>query len=526
MANQPTKPSLKEKLAEAKNKRVAITKEAKTRVASAWTIAKTMLPTAPDDVKKAFAASLLNNSTKVLKAALRQTAINAHYTKLAETFKEVHKVELNDLLEDPSVLTKEKKAVEGELKSDSKSASKKIADDRKECGPQEGVYDDGLGGRKGFGNDFDASKANERPDAGEKPGQTQNLSDGESPDAKSAAAKSATTKAKKATCDGKNCKGCDECKGIKAASNKKADGEEGEDSVEVPNEEDNLGETPAELPPPVEGDPEVEAADILTDEKKGLLEEKITEAEDAIQSIQKTIFKEKEEDRPDLEGLEGLEGEEEDLGDAEALEDEGEALEDEGEALEDEDLEGEDLEGDELDLDKIFDRDKMDEKAASLANEGDKIGGEEDSFFAPSAAESLEASLDDDGMADMQSMFSMQGADGDPLASLIAGLKTAEEVAGMNVVESFRDSAEHFKQDEATSDDRTNKSDHDGDLWTEAMEDIKPEEQGAKRTPQDSVNELQRPKAAVLKKIRTAAGSDKAPKPFDVGIALFGTDEN
>ena len=54
MANTNTKPSLKEKLAEVKNKREAITKEAKTRVASAWTIAKTMLPTAPDEIKKAF----------------------------------------------------------------------------------------------------------------------------------------------------------------------------------------------------------------------------------------------------------------------------------------------------------------------------------------------------------------------------------------------------------------------------------------------------------------------------------------
>jgi hypothetical protein len=52
MANTNPKPSIKEKLAEVKNKREAISKEAKTRVASAWTIAKTMLPTAPADVQK------------------------------------------------------------------------------------------------------------------------------------------------------------------------------------------------------------------------------------------------------------------------------------------------------------------------------------------------------------------------------------------------------------------------------------------------------------------------------------------
>src|ERR1017187_8533363 len=163
MANQPTKPSLKEKLAEVKNKREAISKEAKTRVASAWTIAKTMLPTAPADVQKTFAASLLTNTTKALKVALRQTAVNAHYTKIAETFKEVHKVELNDLLEDPSILKAEKKSVESELKGDAKAAGSKKADDRKESGPQPDKHDDGRKGSEP--KEIDASKAGERPDA-------------------------------------------------------------------------------------------------------------------------------------------------------------------------------------------------------------------------------------------------------------------------------------------------------------------------------------------------------------------------
>ena len=59
MANEtPTKPSLKEKLAEVKTKREAIKKEAQMRIAAAWTIAKTMLPTAPaEKCQKAFAAS-------------------------------------------------------------------------------------------------------------------------------------------------------------------------------------------------------------------------------------------------------------------------------------------------------------------------------------------------------------------------------------------------------------------------------------------------------------------------------------
>jgi hypothetical protein len=503
MANQPTKqPSLKEKLAEAKNKREAITKEAKTRVASAWTIAKTMLPGAPADVQKAFAASLLtNNTTKALKAALRQTAINAHYTKLAETFKEVHKVELNDLLEDPSILKAEKKSVEGELKGDAKAAAAKVADDRKESGPQPDKYDDGRHGSEP--KEIDASKAAERPDAGEKPGQTQNLSDG----------KNASVK-----CDGKNCKGCAECKKAekKDASAKKADfpPAEGEAPVEAPPAEapveapveEPLGEEPpAELPPPVEGDQEAEATEILTDEKKQVLEEKIDEAQAAIKAIESEILEEGEEELD----LAKLEGEEQGLEGLEGLD------EVEGEVPE------------ELDFSKVFDEGDMEEKAASLANEGDeKQAGEEDDFFAPSAASSLEASLDDDGMADMHSMFSMQGADGDPLAALIAGLKTAEQVAGIDVIESYSEAAEHFKQDEVSGEDRNNESDHKDDLWAETIENITPEEQGAKRVPQDSTNQLEKPKAAVLKKIRTAAGSDKAPKPFDVGTALFGSDED
>jgi len=517
MANQPTKPtsSLKEKLAEAKNKREAITKEAKTRVASAWTIAKTMLPTAPDAVKKAFAASLLTNSTQVLTAALRQTAINAHNTKLAETFKEVHKVELNDLLEDPSVLNAEKKSVESELKGDAKSAGK-VADDRKESGPQPDKYDDGR--HNSEPKQIDASKAGDRPDAGEKPGQTQNLSDGKNAGAKKA-------------CVGKDCTGCTnkDCKGKKAGV-KKAEfppAEGGAPAPEAPAEapvddapvedEAPVEESPMGELPPVEDNPEAEATEILTDEKKQVLEEKIDEAQQAIHAIEEELNVERDEEldlakldgsESGFEGLEDLEGEEEGL--------EG-GLEGDGDEHEHE-----------LDFAKVFDEGDMEEKAASLANEGDeKQAGEEDDFFTPSAASSLEASLDDDGMADMHSMFSMQGADGDPLASLIAGFKTAEQVAGMDVVESFSEAAEHFKQDEAASDDRDTESDHSDTLWAETIKDITPETQGAKRTPQDSTNKLEKPKAAVLKKIKTTTASDnKQPSRFDIGEALFGRDED
>ena len=67
MANPtPAKASVQEKLAEVKSKREAIKREAQQRVAAAWTIAKTMLPTAPAEIQKAAAANLLQNPTKVL----------------------------------------------------------------------------------------------------------------------------------------------------------------------------------------------------------------------------------------------------------------------------------------------------------------------------------------------------------------------------------------------------------------------------------------------------------------------------
>src|SRR5271167_898434 len=131
MASTTTaKASVQEKLAEVKSKREAIKREAQQRVAAAWTIAKTMLPTAPAEVQKSAASSLLQNSTKILNAMLRQTAKNAHYSKLAETFKSVHKTELNDALEDPSVLSSLKKEVASELSGDAKNATAKKADDR------------------------------------------------------------------------------------------------------------------------------------------------------------------------------------------------------------------------------------------------------------------------------------------------------------------------------------------------------------------------------------------------------------
>src|SRR5271163_559984 len=261
---QPTPASasgVKEKLAEVKSKREAIKKEAQQRVAAAWTIAKTMLPSAPAEVQKAAAQNLLQNPTKVLNAMLRQTAKNAHYTKQAESFAAVHKTDIvafatkqaesfssvhkkeqNDLLEEPSVLASEKKSVESELKGEPKSAKTKKADDRKDAGPQTAVFDDGrcYPSKDTTPAEMHADSAKSQTEADHRPMDTINKSEGDK--AGKEASKKADFGDKKAppfgkkddegkkdekdasakTACGADCKGCPECE--KKAAEKCADG--------------------------------------------------------------------------------------------------------------------------------------------------------------------------------------------------------------------------------------------------------------------------------------------------------------
>jgi hypothetical protein len=108
-------------------------KSAQQKVAAAWTIAKTMLPGAPAEAQEKLASSLMTAGTRILTAALKQTAISANYTKLAEKLEDVHKISLNDLMEDESLLSKLDKEVAKELKTEDPSkvakAKKKKADD-------------------------------------------------------------------------------------------------------------------------------------------------------------------------------------------------------------------------------------------------------------------------------------------------------------------------------------------------------------------------------------------------------------
>ena len=145
--------SLKQRLASLNEAKQSAHKEARVRVAAAWTLAKSLLPTAPNEIQFKMATALLGNSTKALTAALKQTAINAHYTKIAEKFEQVHKVELNEFLEDESFLKKMQNEVKSELKGEAKSAKSKKADACK-CGTE---------GCEGCEKEASAKTADENP---------------------------------------------------------------------------------------------------------------------------------------------------------------------------------------------------------------------------------------------------------------------------------------------------------------------------------------------------------------------------
>ena len=522
----PAKASqVKEKLAEVKSKRDSIKKEAQQRVAAAWTIAKTMLPSAPAEVQKSAASNLLSNSTKVLNAMLRQTAKNAHYTKIAE---EVHKKEMNDLMAPSSELTTEQHAVTSELKGEAKNAGK-TADDRKDAGPQDETYNDGRGcggGKHSEPKEMDAGSSSSQTEAEHRPDNTINKSDGDKKASKSAAAeackcegdcKCSAKKEKEASekhaghksdCD---CNFCENKGGkkdeAKADDKKEAAAKTADDMpmmdaptdappMEAAPEEAPMDAAPEEAPidTPVEDVPEGgdTPGEVLSDEKKMVVEEKIEEAQEAIKSLEQEILQEGEE---------------------------------------------------ELDLSQVFNEDgtateEMEEKVSALANESEEhTAGNGEEYFAPSAAESMEAGLDEPQMASMEDFFSLRGSDSDPLRALIAGeIRTAADVAGMDVIPtSTGELANAMESDSAKGETRDNESDHDGDLFAEAIENEKPEDGGFKRVKQDETNEMQAPKAAaktattapakskVISKLKPVVASET--KQIDIASALFGSDE-
>ena len=98
----------------------------------------------------------------------------------------------------------------------------KKADDRKDAGPQTPTYNDGRGHGGGTASEpkeVDAGKAAERPGAGERPGDTVNLSEGKSSEAGGEGAPKAAAGKAAARCP--NCKGgkmCAKCAAKAAAS--------------------------------------------------------------------------------------------------------------------------------------------------------------------------------------------------------------------------------------------------------------------------------------------------------------------
>jgi hypothetical protein len=167
----------------------------------------------------------------------------------------------------------------------------------------------------------------------------------------------------------------------------------------------------------------------------------------------------------------------------------------------------------------------MDEKVSSLANENE---GQGDDFFGPSSSESMEASMDDDGTNSMHDFFSLKGSNSDPLARLMAiDVHTAAEIAGLDILDPG-EAAKHFETTTSKGDDRDSDSDHDGDLFAEAIENVEPEDGGFKRDKQDETNELQEPKKAgqkptVIRKLHPVIASEK--RPFDLAGALLGNED-
>jgi len=560
-AQNPNRTSLAGRVA-AEKRTAAETRQLKMRVASAYTLAKTMLPTGSAEQHVKVAKTLLALSTPVLGAMLRTAAVNAHFTRVAEEFKNVHKVDMNDLLEDPSLLNKEKKAVESELKGDPKNASAKVADDRADCGPQPSTYDEG---KRTEPAGMDASDVHEPEQKIWTEG-----GEGKVPVGKEAG--------KKKAC-GDECKGCDGCK--KEASEKKAadavdplNGDGCNDDPDCKRDHEHKKEaakkkeTPVERlrrelkealeeekkekgkkkdaaaktaeegeeapPPPPDADADaagdVESAEgdaeAAADEHEGEAAEAGAEGEadaeagdtEGAEDAEDEVFDEEEatlqdaiEDvKDDIDTL--TDAIEEELGDADEInlaeEAEGDGAFDE--ALADGAAEGGLAEGgegavdvpEELNIENIFSDDNFADKVSALNDE-------EDGYFDPSDASELEGILDqEEAIGSPADMFIVEDTEDDPLARIFASEKTAG--SGDGIVE-WGEMQGHFESDHG-NDTRDNDSDHEDDILTEVAKKLKPEPDGQTRDKQDATNDLKEPKQAGAKKVRRVAGK-KAAKP-------------
>lgn len=572
MANEivaKKQPNLQQRIAERQAKRVEVGKEAQVRVAAAWTIAKTMLPTAPSAIQKKFAITLLGASTKVLKAALRQTAVNAHYTKIAETLKEVHKIEMNALMEDPSILSKNRNEIKSELKGDSKAANAKTADDREAAGPQKGKYDEGD--RKSPDR-MDADHAAERKEdtVDKTEGKDTKTLDAvqdsarEEVTGKAAAAKNADApgmapkpvsspapaalpakpavsstpaaaapnpiadskaeiRASAKTAHGKDCD-CAECKKMHAKESNF--GESGKHNEKLEQTRTDGAAEGGKAPMPTAPSSEKPRYSMASKAKTaqpipGEGMETTAPAGD-MGGSEPAAGPGPEAEAPaealaQDDTLESLkEHVEEAQQDVQQLEQELGAEKNEeldltglGEAT----LGEEPMESD-MDMQDIFSPENMESHASNLANEHHESS--DDDFFGPSASSDLEASLDEAQLASFDDMFSHE-ASSDPLAGLF-GKEANVGIDGHDVVPSNTGEAAKKFQAEHGKEDRDAATDHDEDILSLLVEGLHEEDNDQVRVKQDATPDLETPdkkaaaaKKPVLKHIKASAGTP-APK--------------
>jgi hypothetical protein len=518
----------------------------KQRVASAWTLAKTMLPTAPAPQQLKVAQNLLLNTTPVLTGMLRQAAVNAHFTHVAEEYKVSTGRDLNDDLPELTELTKAKSEVTSELKGEAKNASAKVADDTKECGEQPATYDEG---KRTEPADMDGDGAADRP--------------------KQDASKEAAAKVKaKTACSGKDCKGCAFCKKDDKKKDEKKDKKEASASktaaVAVKTAEEEAAPEPEDTPAPEEGAGEGAVADDTAslEGKEEKHEEGADEAaaegkEDAVagddlgtEGKEDEVFDEEkatlqdaiDDVQKDVEVLqttiEAEIGDADDINLTEEAVDDGAfdaAIEDGGEPGVLDGLDGMEVppedpnapEGEELNIEGIFSDDNIADKVSALKDEGDEIlAGFEDFFdkgdgsLEPSAAADMEGLLDqEEGLRkplDLHSpadYFAMGegNEDNDPMHGLFASAKTAAE-GGEILKPGTLDS--HFETSLA-GDDRNDDTDHEGDIFSDVLRSLKPEPDGQTRVKQDSEPELKTPEAKAAAKKAAGKTFPKLATHFD-----------
>jgi hypothetical protein len=483
---------------------------ARQKTACAWTIAKTMLPGAPYAEQVKFASTLMTNTLPALKVAMHQTAVNAHYTRIAEKIETRLKCDLNDLLENPSILTKEEKAVESEFKGEPKDASAKKADDRKDAGPLPAEYPEP---KRDEPTELDGSNAGKgRPDS---------WTDG--PGSKEAGNKKACEEGCKGDC------GHDHSK---EATKTAAEGDVDEaiaaaDDAADAGEDAAAAETDAAA---VEGDVVPEGAPVdgevpaAGEGEAEPFDEELANLEDAVDDV-----------KSDIETLEDAVSEfsndSDDItfGGQDMLGDEGEGDVDgdvdmSGDFFGAEGGEGEEG-GEELNLEDIFDEGAMADKVSAL-NDEDVITIEEndgDDFFAPSDAADLESVLEqEEGLTSPADMFNLEGVDNDPMASIFASKQASDE--GILEPGELED---HFETDLA-GDDRDAEFDHDEDIFASLYKDLKQPTRDDHRdthpnlkTPNNKEAKVA-PKQAGLRRIRQAAPSKVASTNL---ASLIFTDE-